>query len=244
MVKLKEYSAPEVRQLKEYSGRIRQLLRRLAELQEVERRNLAVSLHDLIGQNLTALGIGLDIVRAELPPRGGALTERLNDMSRLLEQTVGSIRDVIAELRPPALDDYGLSPALHAYAQQFQARTGLRTSVVGALPGDLLPRDHMLAILRVVQEALANAARHSGATAMTIAVSHTGQNVRITVEDNGRGLAEPLGARALMRGGWGLPLMRERTESIGGALRLESLETGTRVVMDVPVPYADPGHPD
>ncbi|MGH8675540.1 MAG: PAS-domain containing protein, partial [Burkholderiales bacterium] len=146
-------------QLRDYSDRVRHLLHRLVESQEVERHKLAMELHDLIGQNLTMLGIGIDILGSELPANAESrVSGRLGEMVRLVEGTVDAIRFAMSELRPSVLDDHGLVPALHWYAQQFEARTGLRASVSAKEFAPQLARDAEFALFRIVQEALANAA--------------------------------------------------------------------------------------
>ena len=205
---------------------------------------LAKLSHDLLGEKITALGIGLNSLRHELPVEpGDALDARLDGLTSLLEETVDEIRRLMKDLRPPVLDDYGLLPALHWYARQFESHTGMRANVWGAEVGPRLARRVELALFRIVQEALANAAKHSRGSRATIAVAGTGAIVRVTVEDDGVGFREPEAPRAGAQSGWGLPEMRERAEAIGGTLRVESSGDGTRVTVEVPTVDADPGHP-
>ena len=119
----------EVRQQKE---QIRALAMRLAEAEEAERQWLARELHDQIGQNLTALGINLNIVCSQLSGQAaGAVYARLNDSLALVEQTTQRVRELMADLRPPVLDDYGLVAALRWYGEQFNARTDIPVVVHG-----------------------------------------------------------------------------------------------------------------
>ena len=228
--------------LRDYSDRVRSLVNRLVHAQEEERRKLSFELHDLIGQKLTALGIELDIVHNALPARVATrLATRLGDMKGLVEGTVDAIRHVMAELHPAPLDDHGLVPALYWYAQQFELRTGLHASVSAKEFEPRLSPDAELALFRIVQEALTNAAKHSGATCVRVSVARDAERVAVSVEDDGKGFAEPAGARAAKRGGWGLPVMRERAEAVGATLRLEFPGVGTRVVVELAVRHDDPG---
>src|SRR5204863_3203634 len=115
--------------LKEYAAQLQGLSRRLVEVEENERRNINRELHDRVGQNLAALNINLNIIRSRIPQRSlQAVDDRLDDTQRLLEETAGHIRNVMADLHPPALDEYGLLAALRTYAGAFGAR--LATPIV------------------------------------------------------------------------------------------------------------------
>jgi len=221
-----------------YADNVRDLVNRLVQAQESERRRVADDLHDLIGQNLTALGIDLQALKQHLQSAGDAAA-RLDAMAALLETTIDAIRGVMTDLRPVALEEFGLVPALRWYASEFGKRTGMKvlTNASGREPR--LPPDTELALFRIVQEALTNAAKHSGGSVVDITVEAQDGGLRVSVEDDGRGFPEPAGARA-RRGGFGLPTMRERAEGLRGTLRVEFPGRGTRVVVEIPAaPDAD-----
>jgi len=219
-----------------YAENVRDLVNRLVQAQEAERRRVADELHDLIGQNLTALGIDLQALKQRLQSAGDAIAApRLDAMAGLLETTIDAIRGVMTDLRPVALEEFGLVPALRWYASQFGKRTGMKVSTNTSGRELRLPADTELALFRIVQEALTNAAKHSGGTVIDITVASQDGGLRVTVEDDGRGFSEPVGARRARRGGFGLPTMRERVEALGGALRIEFPGRGTRVVVEIPV---------
>jgi len=223
-----------------YADDVRDLVNRLVQAQESERRQVADDLHDLIGQNLTALGIDLQALKQHLQPAGDAIAAaRLDAMAALLETTIDAIRGVMTDLRPVALEEFGLVPALRWYASEFGKRTGMKVSTNASGREPRLPADTELALFRIVQEALTNAAKHSGGSAVEIAVAAQDGGLRVSVEDDGRGFPEPAGARA-RRGGFGLPTMRERAEALRGTLRVEFPGRGTRVVVEIPAaPHAD-----
>jgi PAS domain S-box-containing protein len=222
-----------------YAMEVRGLLNRLVVTQESERRRLADELHDLIGQNLTALGIELASLEAAVGGRSERLAPRLDGMRALLAATVDAIRGVMTDLRPPALEEYGLASGLRAYAHAFAARSGLKVAVSVSGMEQRLPQDLELVLFRIVQEALTNTMKHSGAAAVQVALSRDGPTIRLLVEDDGRGFTNPVGARSEQRGGWGLPAMRERAEAHGGTLRVEFPERGARLVVELPAPRSE-----
>src|SRR5712692_1645624 len=114
------------------AAQIRDLLRRLVSVQEAERRRFSANLHDLVGQSLSVLGMGLETIRGLLPGASSRKAETtFNDMGQLLKETMGAVREVMSDLRPPLLDDYGLYAAIEWHARQLENRTGLRVAVEG-----------------------------------------------------------------------------------------------------------------
>ena len=223
---------------------VRQLMNRLVHAQEAERHRVAGDLHDLIGQKLTALGINLDIVRQQMPQAGvSAVAGRLFQMATLLAETIGAVRGVISDLRPQVLDEHGLSAALYQYAAAFEARTGLRVEVTGAEARLPLPHDVAIALFRIGQEALTNAAKHSGASRARVRVRKSPQSVELLVEDDGCGLNEATPERRQGSRGWGLRMMRERAEAVGGRFVVAAAHPGTRVIVEVPLSHADQRNP-
>lgn len=221
--------------LQQYAERLRALATRLAEVAEAEQQRLARELHDQVGQNLTALGINLNIVRSQIPKEEAAsVRSRLDDSLSLVEQTTERVRDVMADLRPPVLDDYGLVTALHWYGEQFARRTDIAVVVDGE---EFIPRLAMHvenALFRIVQEALTNVAKHAQAARVLVAIEVENGTLRLIVVDDGIGfdpttLAEPDRGR-----GWGMLTMAERAEAVGGHCHIESAPgQGTQVIVEV-----------
>jgi signal transduction histidine kinase len=206
--------------------------RRLVEVQESERRTLANALHDLVGQKLTALNINLNIVKSEsacaMTAQSGT---RLDDSLKIVEETIESIRDVMAELRPAVLDDYGLTAALRWYAEQFSKRTGVATTVIEQGPGRL-PVAAEEALFRIVQEALANVAKHARAEHATVTLAVTAQASCLTIADDGCGFDSAVHQQPAREHGWGLMIMRERAAAVGGELSVESAPGhGTQIIV-------------
>ncbi len=223
-------------QLNSGRRRLRELSRRLVELQETERRDLSRELHDDVGQNLTALSINLNIIE-NLLPEGYAtkINDRIYDSYKLIEETVRQIRDVMARLRPPVLDDYGLVAALNWYANQFKERTGIAIAVRGEELAARLPLTVETALFRIAQEALNNAAKHAKASEITLTVEVLGERVRLDIVDNGVGFDPETHHQMGAKPEWGLINMRERAESFGGEFRIETAPgKGTKIVVEVP----------
>ncbi|MSP96452.1 MAG: PAS domain S-box protein [Betaproteobacteria bacterium] len=173
-------------QLAQQSRRLRAVSRRLVEIQEAERRRLSGELHDLLGQNLTALGINLDIVRGELPPAlPAALTQRVTSMRAIVGEMVDTVRMVVSDLRPASLDNYGLAGALHSYAQVFTERTRFEVRIAARGSEVRLGSEVELALFRIAQEALQNAAKHSGAQGAHIELIGEPGVVRMIIADDG-----------------------------------------------------------
>lgn len=208
----------------------------LAEAEEAERRRLARELHDQVGQNLTALGITLTVLRGRLAGQADpSLLGRLEDSIGLVKQTTATIRGLMADLRPPVLDDYGLGEALRWYGEHFAARTGVGVEVRGAEGIGRLAPPLENALFRIAQEALTNAAKHAGTAQVTVSLEGDGRAVRLLVADQGKGFDPATLAGPSREKGWGLIAMRERAEAIGGQCRIESSPAGgTRVLVEVP----------
>ncbi len=216
--------------------RLRNLSRRLVEVQEVERRELVRKLHDEVGQNLTALGINLNIVHSQLPPETVTKTAtRIDDSLKLVEETVERIRDVMAELRPPVLDDYGVSAALHWYGKQFSERTGIITLLQVEELKPRLPLPAETALFRIAQEALTNVAKHAQAKNVTVRLEEFGESVHLSIADDGIGFDSEAHQQPEAKPEWGLINMRERSQAIGGQLSVETAPgKGTQIIVEVP----------
>jgi signal transduction histidine kinase len=224
-------------ELKTSAGQLQALSRRLVDIQEFERRRFSRELHDLVGQNLTALSINLDILRTQIGDNAGeALHLRLGDSAALLESTTGAIENVMSELRPPMLDDYGLLPALQWYGNDFTRRTGIEVTIEGDERMARLAPDAEIALFRITQEALNNVAKHARAKCVDIKLARENTHCIMSVADDGIGFDSGSGSKSRRRPGLGMVTMRERTQAIGGAFEFEAVSgRGTRVTVRIPV---------
>jgi PAS domain S-box-containing protein len=210
---------------------LRALSRRLVQAEETERRRIARELHDQVGQNLSALNINLDILAASL--RDPALKRRMDDSLKLVDGTLQSIETVMAELRPPLLDEYGLGAALAWYAEEYAQRTGIRVDMDKSRDaGGALRPEAAVALFRIAQEALNNVAKHAGAKLVRIGLWIEGAEMNLYIADDGSGFD----ASQAPRGRWGMSTMRERAEAAGGRFLVDSVPgRGTTVRAAVPL---------
>jgi tripartite-type tricarboxylate transporter receptor subunit TctC/two-component sensor histidine kinase len=205
---------------------------RLVEVQEAERRLLATELHDRAGPSLTALGINLSMVANSLPveaePR---LAARLEECASLVAEAVDAMRDVMRELRPLVLDDYGLVAALRSLATRFSRRTGIDVVFDGNDSRTSPPKTIDLALFRIAQEALNNVAKHSKANRVEIAFSCANGAATLRVSDEGVGF-DPRRIEA-SNPGLGLIIMRERAKAVGAKFELKaSPGAGVQVLVE------------
>ncbi len=205
---------------------------RVAEVQEAERRALASVLHDLVGQKLTALSINLNIIKNQLlPNQTTQLGVSLENSLTLVEETTETIRDVMADLRPAVLDDFGLAAALRWYVDQFSRRMGVATSVMERGAVHRLPPATEQALFRITQEALANVAKYAHAQKVAVILEYVAGGLSLTIEDDGCGFDSVADRPPDSGHGWGLKIMRERAVSVGAHVNVESAPaSGTRVV--------------
>jgi signal transduction histidine kinase len=223
------------RDLQASTAHLQAMSRRLVDVQEAERRHFSREFHDQIGQNLTALGINIDILKTELAGRAGARElARLDDLAVLTDATASAIDDVISDLRPPMLDDYGLLPALQWYGSGFAARTGIRVEVKGGEQAARLSPAAEIGLFRIVQEALNNVAKHARASAVDIGFELSDNRCSLSITDNGVG-QEAVPAPDARRHGLGMVTMRERTQALAGEFAAgPTPQGGFRVAVSVP----------
>jgi len=213
------------------------LSRQLIAAAEDERKRVARELHDGTGQALASLIAGLATLDAEGVE--GARRDRLEELRALAAQTLGEVHDTSRTLRPAALDDVGLMPALAKHCEMVSRRFGLAVDCqsVGFENRPRLPAEVELATYRIAQEALANAVRHGGARTVHVLVQRKERGVLLVVEDDGRGfVVEGWRARSVEAGHLGLRGIDERAALLGGSLRIESAPgSGASLFVDLPV---------
>ena len=208
----------------------RDMVRRVIAAQELERRRLARELHDETGQALTSILLGLKAIRAADNDEAAQQAEA--DLRELVVQALQDVRSLAVELRPSALDDFGLVPALERLAETFAERTGIRATVAAMLGEARLPPETETVVYRLVQEALTNVVKHAAASEVGIVLTMRDGGVSAVIEDDGEGFAESdVRSDAL-----GLLGMRERLALLGGTLAVESTPgEGTTVIAYLPL---------
>jgi PAS domain S-box-containing protein len=224
----------EVRQKNE---QLRELRLTLSEFEENERRKISRELHDLIGQNLAILGLNLNMLQTLIPdPSSELIQSRLKDSLALVKQTTADIRNLMADLRSPVLDDYGLVAAIKLYGEQCAFRTGIRVLVQGSELTLRLPAHIENAMFRIVQEALTNVIKHSQASEAIVNINMENNLLFVTVKDDGIGYHQADIARKDEHRGWGQSTMMERALLVGGRGCITSNPgEGTCVSVEVPL---------
>lgn len=221
--------------LKASHGQLQALSQRLVDVQEGERRRFSAELHDVAGQNLTALSINLDIIKTQLAgDKSEAIRARLDDSAGLLQATTAAIENVMAELRPPMLDDYGLLAALQWYAREIENRSGVHVEVAGDDSMQRLSPAAEIALFRVAQEALNNVVKHAHAKNVEIRIQRNATHCLMSVTDDGAGISAQSNT-GRRRPGLGMVTMRERLQAVGGTIAVDGASgKGTRVDVRVP----------
>ncbi len=223
------------------NGNLRELSARLMQLQDDERRRIARELHDSVGQLLAALAMNLSAVRNDV--------ERLTETAAMLSDSETLVQDMSAEVRtishllhPPLLDEAGLLSALRWYVEGFSKRSRIKVDLDLPESFGRLPREMETAIFRVVQECLTNIHRHSGSPVAKIKLRRHEHDIRVQIEDKGRGIPRDKQEEMTSSGkvGVGIRGMRERLRQLGGTLELESGGSGTLVDVQLPIPATEP----
>ena len=199
--------------------------------QEEERRRLARDLHDEVNQALTAILLRLEALAQDSPPER---VDEVTELKRLVNQAMEELLNLARQLRPTALDDHGLMPAVETQLKRFSARTGVEVSLDTDGDPDTLPEDVQTAVYRILQEALANVGRHAGATAVAVEMEVADERLELRIRDDGAGLRPGRlvrGARSDGPGaGLGLSGMAERARLAGGELDVRSAPGGGTTV--------------
>ena len=228
-------NAQLLEQLRNANARLLNLTSHLVSAQEDEQRRISLELHDEAGQALIALKLNLGMLQAELPDELYHAKAQIGEAISLTQQTMEDLRALAHNLRPPAIDAVGLSQTLHDYCQRIQRQTGIHISFQdGYLPD--LPSQIQISIYRVVQEALTNIVKHSGASLVEVKVKKDSEKIRIFVTDNGRGFSNQHSIDPDISKGLGLIGIQERMEALGGSVEINSQAgLGTQLIGSIPL---------
>lgn len=231
-----------------YLLRSRQLLRGLSasivDAREEERQRIARELHDELGQRLMALKLALSVFpRPPEPKAQRVAAQPAQQMMDMVDDTVAAIRRITMGLRPPMLDDLGLEAAVEWLVGDFRQRSKLRVQLQMPRIAVPIPPNVAIAVYRILQEALTNISRHSGADQVQIELVVSEQGVRLGVQDNGKGF--PTTGLRPQKASFGLLGIRERVRMLGGRLKLRNLaQGGAFVLVQLPLEHEALGqHP-
>lgn len=221
-------------QLQQSYTQLRELSAALQTIREEERTHISRELHDDLGQLLATLRMDLTLLRQQ-PPGSPASGRLLDSMDELLLTAITSLRRIAGNLRPRALDEGGLYFALHSLRQDFVQRHAIACELAADEEELILDDSHSTAIFRIVQEALTNIARHAQASHVWLRLHREDGSLLITIEDDGRGIAEKDMDKAAS---FGLVGMRERVWAVHGSIVIGSDggNRGTRIDIRMPLP--------
>jgi signal transduction histidine kinase/ligand-binding sensor domain-containing protein len=220
-----------LRIVEKHKQEISALNERLMKAQEQERIRIAGELHDGIMQNMSAVTLMLGTAKRGISDNSDAKTT-IDKAQQILIQAGTDIRQLSHDLHPPLLQDAGLPKAVHAYCEQFSLASGIPVACEADERVGDLSRGTALALFRIVQEALGNAAKHSAAKRIVVRLHRSDSVVSLTVTDDGRGFDR---TRLAGGGGLGLVMMRERASQLNGTFEFESArERGTTIRVVIP----------
>ncbi len=223
-------------QLQAQSAQLRTLSWKLIEVQEQTLRHVARDLHDHFGQILTAIGMMLGRAGQKALDKDAVFVQDVQAVKKIVEDTLQSVRDESQIFRPAILDDFGLQQTLEWFGEQFSRQTGVQVHLRGTLPEHFLPAETAIHVYRIVQEALSNVARHSGAREAWVTLEDKADQLSLEVRDNGCGFAVEREVKREAGQGIGLMGMRERAEHLNGALSVDSApHEGTTIRVRVPL---------
>jgi len=207
--------------LHNYTARLQTVSRKLLEVQEDERRRLARELHDQVGQVLTALKINLQVIERQSAAAPVAL--KTEECMQLADAALQQVRTLMLDLRPPQLDELGLAVTLRAHARRAVAPANLALHFSAPAVPAKLPPEMEIVCFRIMQEALTNILRHAGASNVWVDLAITGDELRLTVRDDGKGfdLVEAQ-RRAIGGGSIGLLSMEERATLADGRIEIST----------------------
>jgi signal transduction histidine kinase len=223
-------------EVEETKRELQQLSARLVEVEEEGRRWLSRELHDEIGQTLALLQIQITNAQSALDSQPAVLREQLQRARALVEKTVQTVRNISLLLRPALLDDLGLVPALQFQLEDFSRRSGIAAEFAEEDVAGQLPDAVKTCVYRVVQEALHNCEKHSGASKVRLEVRQSPAALLVAVEDNGRGFQLNEKRMPHQTTGLGLLGIRERAANAGGSLVIDSTPgSGARIALRIPL---------
>jgi signal transduction histidine kinase len=204
------------RRMEQQSADLARVTWHMLESQETAARRFSHELHDELGQSLTAIKANVTALDSATPPDPA----RLEDCRRLVDEAIQNVRELSHLLRPTILDDFGLDAGIRWLSERFGQRTGIEVDYRSSFQERLADQTETH-LFRIVQEALTNVARHSGATRVAIELERSGNRVHLTVKDNGHGF-QGSGVQGNGASGLGLVGMRARAQSVGGELEINS----------------------
>jgi PAS domain S-box-containing protein len=226
----------DLTKLKRTEQQLRVVSGHLLNLRDEERRKLGRDLHDSAGQLLSMAKLNLSLAQEHLGPIQPRAAAYVEECSKLIDQALSEVRTISYLLHPPLLEELGLAGVLPWYVSGFSERSRIKVSL--DVPKDMgrLPRELELGVFRIVQECLTNVHRHSNSSTASISLSFANKQVRLKVEDQGKGMAATTreSGNEGRTSGVGLSGIRERVTNLGGHMQIRSGDWGTAVEVVFP----------
>ncbi|MGB2929921.1 MAG: histidine kinase [Desulfobacterales bacterium] len=233
----RDHALQEVSERKKAEDLVRKLSQTLMQAQERERQMISYELHDSIGQNLSTLKIGCDMLLENQPAISPESRGKMAELSKLLEQTITAVRNLAYGLQPPGLDEMGLVQALEMYCEEFYEKNGVKVDFQSAgLHSFDLDSNSEIHIYRLVQEGLNNIRKHADAAQVNMMLMGASPNIILRIEDNGKGFDVKARELALSNEKrMGLRSMKERVNLLGGQMTIQSRPMqGTKILIKIP----------
>ncbi|MBU4314741.1 MAG: PAS domain S-box protein [Actinobacteria bacterium] len=227
-----------LKEIKKDRKNLKRLSKKLINTQEEERRKISETIHDDIGQNITAIKINISVIEEAIKSHAfHKLKERLLETKSQLEQVFEQLRKLNIDLRSPLLRDLGLVPALSAYVNSYKKRENIDIDFEVINLKKRLNKEIEIVIFRIVQEAFTNISKHACADNIYLRLENKKSKVCVLIKDNGKGFnTKNVSDLEELSNGLGLIEMRERIETIGGNLDIKSsLRKGTQLLIEMPV---------
>jgi signal transduction histidine kinase len=206
-------------------------------LREEERKHIALEIHDELGQSLTGLKMELHLLNRQIKdschPGSDSINDSIADMMHLINNSIGTVRRIATELRPPILDDLGLIAALEWQLGEFQRRTSVSCNISSNIENINIKNEFAITIFRIFQESLTNIMRHAEANSVRVNLREKDSKLVLRIEDNGKGIPEE---NITTEKSLGILGMHERARQIGADLQIfKGPEAGTTVLLTVPL---------
>lgn len=232
----------EVIERRRAEDQLRALTHRVVQMQEAERGRVALDLHDNITQTLCGILLQSRALANRLAGAEGSLRLEAIELGEMLGTAAAAVERISQSLRPSILEHVGLAAVLRAIGTEFMERTGVSVQVTCGKSIARLPIDTEMALFRILQDALANVEQHAHAHRVTLSLTHVGDGVQLTIQDDGVGFdPDLLSARQTGKGGLGLLGMRERSAGVGGDFKIKSVRlAGTGIEVRIPLPPTAP----
>jgi signal transduction histidine kinase len=218
---------------------LRALSRQILNAQEEERKKISRELHDVVAQALMGINVRLANLKTEAGKNTKGLSRSINLTQKMVTKSANIVHEFARELRPTALDDLGLIPALQSYMKTFTTQTGVRTFLTAFAGVEKLDSARRTVLYRVVQEALTNISRHAHALRAEVIIRKEAKLIYLEISDDGKSFDVPAVLLARGRKRLGLLGMRERVEMVGGTFTIDSVAgRGTSIIARIPITKA------